>query len=377
MSTCIEDILTGNRRVPPVNSERLRILRENWDRIAKPIGSFGKFEQIHSRISAIQGLELPDVDHMRLLVCCGDHGIVEEGVSQSPQSVTAVCAENIGKGVSTAGILAKAAGAEIRAVDVGINHLGMVPGTVYRRVANGTKNFLREPAMTKQEFLQALQVGMELAEESRMDGITILGIGEMGIGNTTSAAVLTGKMLSLAADGVTGHGAGLDSAGMHRKLEVVRTVLTQAVCKMPSEDPVMAESDAESDVSEGVEAVFTRYGGLELAAMTGIIIGSSFCGIPVILDGVLSMVSALAAERLAPGCCGYLIPSHMSREPAAEKLAAALRLEPVIDGGMATGEGAGSALMMSMLKTVDRVYREAARFDGYGIPEYTRYEEVE
>ncbi len=377
MSIRIEDVLTGNKRILPVNPERLRILQGNWDRIAKPIGSFGKFEQIHSRIAAIQGSDPPDLEHMRLLVCCGDHGIVEEGVSQSPQSVTAVCAENIGRGVSTAGILAKAAGAEIRAVDVGINQRGSVPETEYRRVANGTRNFLREPAMTKQEFRQALQVGVNLAEESRKDGVTILGIGEMGIGNTTSAAVLTGKMLGLTAEEVTGHGAGLDSAGMQRKLEVVRTVLTQAACKTPSESRIMARLGAEPDVSEDIESVFARYGGLELAAMTGIIIGSAFCGIPALLDGVLSMVSALAAEKMVPGCREYLIPSHMSREPAAEKLAAELGLDPVIDGAMATGEGAGSALMMSMLQTVDRVYREAARFDGYGIAEYTRYEEVE
>ncbi len=377
MSIRIEDVLTGNKRILPVNPERLRILQGNWDRIAKPIGSFGKFEQIHSRIAAIQGSDPPDLEHMRLLVCCGDHGIVEEGVSQSPQSVTAVCAENIGRGVSTAGILAKAAGAEIRAVDVGINQRGSVPETEYRRVANGTRNFLREPAMTKQEFRQALQVGVNLAEESRKDGVTLLGIGEMGIGNTTSAAVLTGKMLGLTAEEVTGHGAGLDSAGMQRKLEVVRTVLTQAACKTSSESRVVAILGAEPDVSEEIESVCTRFGGLELAAMTGIIIGSAFCGIPVLLDGVLSMVSALAAEKMVPGCREYLIPSHMSREPAAEKLAAELRLDPVIDGAMATGEGAGSALMMSMLQTVDRVYREAARFDGYGITEYTRYEEVE
>ena len=395
MTTRVEDVLDGKIRIPPVNPELIRHMRDNWDRIAKPIGSFGQFEQLHGRIAAIQGTSRsnpdyairevsrtdsghtiqgasssdssceiqeipgPDLNHMRLLVCCGDHGIVEEGVSQSPQSVTAVCAENIGKGVSTAGILAKAAGAEIHTIDVGINQPGPVPGTEYRRVANGTKNFLREPAMTKQELRQALQVGMNLAEESRMDGITLLGIGEMGIGNTTSAAVLTGKMLGLTAEEVTGRGAGLDSAGMLRKLEVVRQAL------------------AESEVVGGTEFIFGRYGGLELAAMSGIIIGSACCGIPVILDGVLSMVSALAAERLAPGCREYLIPSHMSREPAAERLAAALRLEPVIDGAMATGEGAGAALMMSVLRAVDRVYREAERFDGYGIAEYTRYEEVE
>lgn len=350
-------VLSGNITVPKVSEEWRKEIQGEWDRIAKPLGSFGKLEEMHAAIGAIRQRRVPDLDRMELLVCCGDHGIVEEGVSQSEQEVTAICAENIGKGQSCAGILAAAAHAKIRAIDVGMHHQGPVPGTEYRRVADGTKNFLKEPAMSRAQFRAALQLGMDLAAECRDAGVTVLGVGEMGIGNTTSAAVLAGRMLGLSAEEVTGRGAGLDGAGLQRKRRVIAAAL-----EMPGVGP-------------DVEAIWCRFGGLELTAMTGIILGGGLYGIPVVLDGLLSLVSAEAAERLVPGVREYMIPSHISREPAARCLAESLGLEPVLDAGMGTGEGAGAAMMMSLLRDVNRVYREAKRFDGYGMEPYTRYEE--
>lgn len=354
-------VLSGNITVPKVSEEWRKEIQGEWDRIAKPLGSFGKLEEMHTAIGAIRQRRIPDLDRMELLVCCGDHGIVEEGVSQSGQEVTAICAENIGKGQSCAGILAAAAHAKIRAIDVGMHHPGPVPGTEYRRVADGTKNFLKEPAMSRAQFRAALQLGMDLAAECRDAGVTVLGVGEMGIGNTTSAAVLAGRMLGLSAEEVTGRGAGLDTAGLQRKRKVIARAL---------EMPVVGV-EADSDV----EAIWCRFGGLELTAMMGIILGGGLYGIPVVLDGLLSLVSAEAAERLVPGVREYMIPSHISREPAARRLAESLGLEPVLDAGMGAGEGAGAAMMMSLLRDVNRVYREAKRFDGYGMEPYTRYEE--
>ena len=164
-------------------------------------------------------------------------------------------------------------------------------------------------------------------------------------------------MLGLSAETVTGRGAGLDGTGLQRKRKVIAEAL-----KMP-------------DVSSDVEAIWCRFGGLELTAMIGIILGGGLHGIPVVLDGLLSLVSAEAAERLVPGIREYMIPSHISREPAARRLAESLGLEPVLDAGMGAGEGVGAAMMMSLLRDVNRVYREAKRFDGYGMEPYTRYEE--
>lgn len=355
MTVRIENLLNGNVTIPPFDEKLYQSIVDNWDQIAKPLRSFGRLEEMHARIGAAQGRLNPDLQSMELMVCCADHGIVEEGVSQSDQSVTAICAENIGQGESTAGILAAAAGARITAIDVGMNQPGTVPGTLYRRVVQGTRNFLREPAMTREEFRQALQVGLDLAEECKRRGITILGIGEMGIGNTTSAAVLTGKLLNLPADEVLGPGAGLSPKGLARKKKVIEKALSM-------------------EVPEDAESIGCAFGGLELAAMSGIILGGALYGIPVILDGMLSQVSALMAERLAPGVKAFLIPSHQSKEPASQALCQALELQPVIQGDMAAGEGTGAALMMSLMQPVDRVYREAKRFEGYGMEPYEHYE---
>ena len=190
-------VLSGQITVPKVSQEWRKEIQGEWDRIAKPLGSFGKLEKIHTAIGAIQQRRVPDLEHMELLVCCGDHGIVEEGVSQSGQEVTAICSENIGKGQSCAGILAAATHAKIRAIDVGIHGPGPVPGTELRRVADGTKNFLKEPAMSRAQFRTALQLGLDLAAECGEAGVRVLGVGEMGIGNTTSAAGLAGRLLGL------------------------------------------------------------------------------------------------------------------------------------------------------------------------------------
>lgn len=268
-------VLSGQITVPKVSEEWRKEIQGEWDRIAKPLGSFGKLEKIHTAIGAIQQRRVPDLERMELLVCCGDHGIVEEGVSQSGQEVTAICAENIGKGQSCAGILAAAAHAKIRAIDVGLHHPGPVPGTEFRRVADGTRNFLKEPAMSRAQFRTALQLGLDLAAECRKAGVRVLGVGEMGIGNTTSAAVLAGRMLGLSAETVTGRGAGLDGAGLQRKRKVIAAAL-----KMP-------------DVSSDVEAIWCRFGGLELTAMMGIILG-----------GRPSWHSGGAGRTAEPGICG-------------------------------------------------------------------------
>lgn len=355
MTVRIENLLSGNVSLPNFDNQLYQTIQHHWDQIAKPLRSFGRMEEMHARIGAIQGREIPDFESMELLVCCGDHGIVEEGVSQSDQSITAICAENIGRGESTAGILAAAAGATITAIDVGMNQPNPVPGTLDRRVVKGTGNFLREPAMTQEEFHRALQVGLDLARDSKQRGMTLLGIGEMGIGNTTSAAVLTGKFLNLTADDVLGPGAGLSQEGLLRKKKVIEHVLAM-------------------EVPDDTESICCAFGGLELAAMSGIILGGALYGIPVILDGMLSQVSALVAERLVTGVKDYIIPSHRSKEPASQVLCQALNLEPVIQGNMAAGEGTGAALMMSLLKPIDQVYQKAKRFEGYGMEPYEHFE---
>ncbi len=351
-----EDVLENKLKLQPVDLAKYARVKKEWDRVSKPIDSFGKFEDIHSKIAAIQDLEEPDLDHMRLIVCCGDHGIVEEGVSQTDQEVTRICATNIAKGLTTTGVMAKSLGIDIVAVDVGINSSKEVPYTLNRRVKYGTCNFLKQPAMSVEEFSRAVQVGMDLVFESKEQGFTVLLVGEMGIGNTTSAAVMAGYLLDLNAETVTGRGAGLDDDGFSKK----RAVVAMALSKYSGLSPV---------------EICSYFGGLEIAAMTGIALGAALYKIPVILDGMISMVAALVADRLLDNTKDYLIPSHMSKEPVAQKLAKKLSLEPVFDANMAVGEGTGAVMMASSLKLCHIVFKDALKFGDSGVEQYKNFNE--
>lgn len=351
-----DDILEDKIKIEPVNKEKIKQVKQEWNRVSKPIDSFGNFENIHSKIAAIQGFDAPDLYHPRLIVCCGDHGIVEEGVSQADQDVTRICATNIGKGLTTAGVMAKSLGIDIMAVDVGINYAKEVPYTLNRRVKYGTCNFLKQPAMSVEEFSRAVQVGMDLALESKESGYDLLLVGEMGIGNTTSAAVIAGYLLDLNAEAVTGRGAGLNDEGFSKKRAVVSMALSMYSGLSPVE-------------------ICSNFGGLELAAMTGIILGGAVYSVPVVLDGMLSMVSALVADRLLDNTKDYLIPSHISKEPVANKLANKLKLTPTIDAAMAVGEGVGAVMMVSSLRIVDIAFHDALKFGDSGVEQYKDFKE--
>jgi nicotinate-nucleotide--dimethylbenzimidazole phosphoribosyltransferase len=349
-----DDILEDKIHIDSVDADAIAKVKKEWDRVSKPIDSFGKYEDLHSKIAAIQGYEAPDLNHMRLIVSCGDHGIVEEGVSQTEQDVTRICATNIGKGLTTAGVLARSLGIDVMAVDVGINYAEEVPYTLNRRVKYGTCNFLKQPAMSVEEFSRAVQVGMDLVKDSKEEGYNIILVGEMGIGNTTSAAVVAGYLLDLNAEAVTGRGAGIDDEGFSKKRAVVSMALSMYSGLSPVE-------------------ICSNFGGLELACMTGIVLGGALYKVPIILDGMLSMVSALVADRLLENTKDYLIPSHMSKEPVAKKLASKLSLSPVLDANMAVGEGAGAAMMASQLKMADVVFHDALKFGDSGVDQYENF----
>ena len=349
-----DDILENKLSVEPLDNEAYEKIKSEWDRVSKPINSFGALEDLHSKIAAIQGLEAPDLSHMRLIVCCGDHGIVEEGVTQTSQEVTRICATNIGKGLTTAGAMARHLGIDIMAVDVGINYEKEVPYTLNRRVKYGTCNFLKQPAMSVEEFSRAVQVGMDLVKESKEQGYTALLLGEMGIGNTTSAAVVSGYLLDLNAEQVTGRGAGLDDEGFSRK----RAVVSMALSKYSGLSPV---------------EICANFGGLELAAMTGVVIGGGLYKVPIIIDGMLTQVSALVAERLLENVKDYLIPSHISKEPFAIKLASKLNLPTVLEANMAVGEGAGAVMMAQILRLTDTVFHDALKFGESGVEQYEKF----
>ncbi|MCM1303947.1 MAG: nicotinate-nucleotide--dimethylbenzimidazole phosphoribosyltransferase [Lachnospiraceae bacterium] len=332
-----------------------KILR-NWDMIAKPLDGMGRFEAMTAQIGAILETDEIDLSKKAVMIMCADNGIVAEGVSQSGQEVTAAVAEQMGKGASSVGKMAARIGADTIPVDIGINRKTPIPGVLDRKVRCGTRNFRKEPAMTRDEAVRAIAIGVELARDHKRKGYQILATGEMGIGNTTTSSAVAAALLKCGAEEVTGRGAGLSDEKLRRKKEIIAEALE--TYRLYEAEPLR---------------VLETVGGLDIAGLAGICIGGALYHIPVVLDGVISMVAALLAERLKPGTVRYLLPSHKGKEPAVERLIKALDLEPVIDGKMALGEGTGAVMLFALLDMALGVYHGRTLFSDIQVEQYERY----
>ena len=329
---------------------------KNWDAIAKPLDGMGRFETLTAQIGAILGTDKIDIARKAIIILCADNGIVEEGVSQSGQDVTAAVARQMGKGASSVGRMAAAIGADTIPVDIGINCTEPIAGVLDRKVRRGTRNFNTEPAMTEEEAVRAVLVGVNLAEDCQRKGYQILATGEMGIGNTTTSSAVAAALLQCDAAAVTGRGAGLCDEKLLRKKQIIAKAVNRY--RLYEATPL---------------TVLAAVGGLDIAGLAGVCIGGALFHIPVVLDGVISMTAALLAERMVPGVVQYLLPSHKGKEPAVEKLMRALQLAPVMDAGMALGEGTGAVMMLSLLDMALRVYNGRTLFSDIDVAQYTRY----
>lgn len=341
--------------VPPDEAIQQQI-KKNWDSLAKPLDGLGMFETIFARIGAMQGNTVPDIRRKAVLVMCADNGIVEEHISQSGQEVTAMVAESMGQGNSSVCKMAAAIGCEVIPVDIGINTNRVYPGVLPRKISRGTANFLRTPAMTKEQACAAINVGIELVEQCKQKGYGILGTGEMGIGNTTTSSAMAAALLGCPAERVTGRGAGLDDTGLKHKQQVIEEALQQYQLQ-----------------PEETLRILCCVGGLDIAGMVGVFLGGALYHVPVVIDGVISAVAAVCASRLCPGTEAYMIPSHKGKEPAAGLLLQELSLQPVLEAGLALGEGTGTVFLFSMLDVALTLYREGTTFADIALAPYERY----
>lgn len=347
-------------KIDPVNEELRQKIKDNWDHIAKPLDGLGRFEAYTAKIGAILGTEQLRLQKKAIIVMCADNGIVEEHVSQSGQEVTTIVTRFMGLQQTSVGKMAAVAKADVIPVDIGINGKEVMPGVLNRKVACGTKNFLKEPAMTKEQVLQAVQVGIQLVLDCKSQGYQLLGMGEMGIGNTTTSSALAAFLLGCQAQEVTGPGAGLSAQGLKHKVQVIQTALNQY--QIPKQD---------------VLGGLCTFGGLDIAGLVGVCIGGAIYHIPVVIDGVISAAAALTAERLCPGVRDYLIPSHQSKEPGMIKMMKELDLEPVIDAGLALGEGTGAVMMFSLLELALSLYEQQTTFQTISLKPYERFTKKE
>lgn len=349
-----KEALRGLKVEAPDEEIRRKVL-ENWDNAAKPLDGMGRFEALTARIGAIQKTDKVDISQKAVIIMCADNGIVEEGISQSGQEVTLAVVKSMAEKKSSVGKMAAMIGADTIPVDIGVNCGEKIPGVVDKKIRRGTGNFRIEPAMTVEEGIRAIFTGIEMVRECKEKGCRILATGEMGIGNTTTSSAVTAALLGCDAAEVTGRGAGLSDEGLIHKRQVITEALEKYELK-------------------GADAlrILTTVGGLDIAGLAGVCIGGALSHVPVVLDGVISMAAALAAERMVPGTKEYLIPSHKGKEPAVNLLMKELGLEPVIDGRLALGEGTGAVMMLSLLDIALAVYRDRTTFSDIRIEKYER-----
>jgi len=303
------------------------------DNLTKPPRSLGRLEEIAAQVACVQGTDHPRVDKKAILLMAADHGVVAEGVSQYPQDVTWQMVANFVAGGAAINQMSASVGAEVVVHDVGVaRDLDELSGIEHVNVARGTANMAQGPAMSRETCVEAILVGVAAARAAVERGVSLIGTGEMGIGNSTAAAAVTSALTGTAPADVVGRGTGLDDEGVARKAEVVARALS--VNQVDTLDPL---------------GVLAAVGGLEIAALAGVVIGAAENGVAVVSDGFISGAATLAAIRLCPLAREYVIPSHLSVEPGHEVVLDALGLDPVFDLNMRLGEGTGAALAMGVI----------------------------
>lgn len=346
----------------PVHEEARKSAGNRLNELTKPQGSLGLFEPIIEQISALQGTTIPNLSSPHLLIFAADHGVAKNhSVSRYDSHVTEEMCVNIAMGSSVVAVLARNYCIPLRLVDVGVRSAVRHPSVVVRKVAYGTRDFTIEPAMDIQEFEQALQTGMDEANQVIDNGCDCLILGEMGIGNTTSATAIAAWLLDEPVDQVVGSGTGIDELRKQEKGELIKRVLVafdrvqEAQCSGQSD--AIARGTA-ADLIHG----FAYLGGFELVAMAGAMLAAASRNIPMVLDGLLAGVSALWTSRLEPGIGAYFLAGHVSAEPAHAKVLDALRLTPILSAGMRVGEGTGAVLAWPLLQGMLQVMAETATF---------------
>ncbi len=331
-------------KIEPADAGAMDAAKKRQAELAKPPGSLGALEDYAVRLAGITGKLCPEIEKCRVIVLAADNGVVCEGVSCTPQSVTAQQCINMTRHKTGMSALAGYFGDEIAVVDVGVAAELPTP-VLNRKIRLGTADLLREPAMTREEALRAIETGLELARQAAREGVSCVGVGEMGIGNTTTSTLVLSCLTGLSPDELTGRGGGLTDEGFRRKKEVIRRAL-----------------ELQRPDGSDVIGVLSKVGGLDLAAMCGVFLGCAEQKIPAVVDGFISITAALCAVRLCPQAKDFMFLSHASFEIGYRKAAQELGLEPCLQLGMRLGEGSGCPIMFRILQAACAAHGNMATF---------------
>ncbi len=337
------DILS---KIETPSKEVMEAAKTRLDSLVKPLGSLGKLEDIAAQVVAIRGSVKPQVNKKCTIIMASDHGIVEEGVGCAPQEVTALQTLNMLKNITGICAISNSNGADIRVVDIGVKVDLEHPQLIQKKIRYGTANFAKGPAMTREEAIKGLEVGIEMVRDLVEEGYNLFGTGEMGIGNTSCSSAVYMAFTGSGAEGAIGKGGGITDEGLENK----KRVITQAVAfnNPDPQDPI---------------DVLSKVGGLDLIGMAGCFLGAAYYQVPIVIDGFISAAAALAAYRLNPKVKAYMIPSHMSLEPGYIHIMKEIGLEPLFHLNMRLGEGTGCPIAFSIIETALAVFHNMATFE--------------
>lgn len=332
--------------IQPLDKSAIDMAKNRVDSLAKPLGSLGTLEEIVIRLAGITGKLYNDINKKCVIIMSSDNGVVEEGVASAPQYVTLEQTKNFLRGKTGVASLSKTNGTDLIVVDVGINSEEKIDGVIDRKISKGTKNIFKEPAMSYDDAIKAINIGIETVKSAKDQGYDIIGVGEMGIGNTTTSAAVLVALSNCEIEMVVGKGAGVTKEAFEKKKLVVKTAVEKN--NINREDPI---------------DIVSKVGGYDIAAMAGVFLGSAYYKIPVVIDGFISVVAALVATRLNKLVKEYCIPSHKSKEIGYNIAIEELGLKPMLDLGMRLGEGSGCPIAFSIIDFANSMMKNMATFD--------------
>ena len=339
--------------IRPPDEEAMGKARLRQDQLTKPRGSLGRLEELSVKIAGITGKVTPRIEQKAIVTMAGDHGVVAEGISAYPQEVTAQMVYNFLRGGAAINVFARHIGARVVVVDMGVAaNLELHPSLVSRKIAFGTRNMTKEPAMSRDQALQAVVSGIEVVNDEIAKGLDIVGVGDMGIGNTTPSSAICAAVTGESVAKVTGKGVGISDEQLTLKVAVIKTALT------------LNKPDPDNSID-----VLSKVGGFEIGGIAGVILGAAAQRIPVVIDGFIAGAAALIATGLCPGVKDYLIAAHASAEAGHRVILDYLGLKPILDLEMRLGEGTGAALAISIVEAAVKILAEMATFANAGISE--------
>lgn len=341
------------QKIKPLDQVAMDKAKKRLDNLTKPLGSLGRLEELIIKTAGIKGEVFPDISKKAVVIMCSDNGVVDEGISQSGREITAMVTKNFTRGITGINVFSALSGAELVIVDIGVEEELLCEGILNKKIRNGTSNMAIGPAMSREEALRAVLTGIEIMAELKNRGFGLVATGEMGIGNTTTssavACVLTGQPHNI----MVGRGAGLSNDGLARK----KAVVEKAICvnKPNPEDAI---------------DVLSKVGGFDIAGLAGCFIGGAVYGIPVIIDGFISAVAALAAVRISSAVKDYIFPSHGSAEPGSSFVMKELGFKPYLELSMRLGEGTGAVLAFYLFDAAYKAFTCMGTFADADIEQY-------